>query len=308
MDITSVEDDADLPAFDEHQWIATGRKYPDTDIPPEFAQHVQTLLAIPSEIETDILPSPELPVLEFLAYPLPERSTALMSQIGAESAFSKEPPDRAYTHLDKRDIPPRWFVEDAHRIVGQQILDGMSSVRDPQYKNGRHPLWVVTYWMRMHKVLEASKACRNARSWLEKQDRGVSDGTQAEGCIAEAGRILDKLPWNAPTAVKGSGATTFDFLKLLGGGMVSTITVDMMVHWVAEEMETGTHPSSHEVRGLEVWHELRKAEDDQHYSSKQPRFLIKLEQLLLDEGRPLLIPVYLKSAKHFVVIEVDPKR
>ncbi|THH05194.1 hypothetical protein EW146_g9969 [Bondarzewia mesenterica] len=310
MEHIDIFDDDETPAFSRQEWIGKGRKFPASfDVPPELQAYINSALDIPQNDEKSLLPDVKLSVHELLSMPIQRRDYNLVNA-DPTSIFEIHPPNINPSCLRERTIPSQRFVKDVRDAIGQALLDGASSVRDPRYKGGRLPIWTITFWTKMHSVFKARDAWEASHHWLRTHYSIATDVTQDALSLAQA--HLHSLSWGSATLVPGAGSyiTTADFALLLADGMISTSIMDMMMKWIAERIRTnGGLSERYEVVGLEFWNEIEKATRPDYFSmTASRRFLHKLENELRAKGKILFFPVFLPEKKHFVIMKADHQK
>ncbi|KAJ7488492.1 hypothetical protein B0H11DRAFT_2406543, partial [Mycena galericulata] len=184
------------------------------------------VLEVPSAHKS-LIPGPNLPVTEFLKLPFPKKSSALVFS-KPEDWFSNDAPNVTVTSLLTRPIPPREFLNSLTQRVGQAWFDGHTSIRDPRYNEGRDrfPLWTLTLWKELLRVVEDQKMWKRSRDWiqteLEKPDLESGD----LDALTTANSLLDTLGWD--TKIHGSW-TTFNLSIILSYSWLSDDHIDMMM-------------------------------------------------------------------------------
>ncbi|KAJ7504710.1 hypothetical protein B0H11DRAFT_1709383 [Mycena galericulata] len=221
-------DSADHPSFDPAAYIGKQKKFPkeDTYHGPEIHAALAKVLEVPSAHKS-LIPGPNLPVTEFLKLPFPKKSSALVFS-KPEDWFSNDAPNVTVTSLLTRPIPPREFLNSLTQRVDQAWFDGHTSIRDPRYNEGRDrfPLWTLTLWKELLRVVEDQKMWKRSRDWiqteLEKPDLESGD----LDALTTANSLLDTLGWD--TKIHGSW-TTFNLSIILSYSWLSDDHIDMMM-------------------------------------------------------------------------------
>ncbi len=129
------------------------------------------------------------------------------------------------------------FIQSLEVAAGQAWLDGAKSVVDQRYNNAtdRLPLWTISFWKEMAAVHKLQTRWTRGMSWLQQQktkhqDKKILDLT------AEAVKILDSLPWNAPMPYGHGGGNTCLLSWFLETEWLSDEHIDMMMEDLAMEM------------------------------------------------------------------------
>src|SRR5882762_4934347 len=144
--------------------VGKGHKYP---INPSAAlrAYQESIYEIPTQYQRTLIPEPTIDVINFISLELPT-TIATLIDYSAKNCFLKVEPTEDIRCLTKRNLPGRAFVNDAKVHFGQAILDGAKSITDPHYKGGSLPLWVVSFWDKMHEAREERKTWQKATRWL----------------------------------------------------------------------------------------------------------------------------------------------
>ena len=142
----SLLDLAAVPSFIKSEWIGIGKKYPTTDTPLEVVWARAELLKIP-ETQAGHLPSPNIPITQFLHIQFPPQSSEIIT-VKPQAWFSNDTPTTNIGFLMKRPIPPRQFLLKLEGAMGQAWFDGAKSILDTRFNNSqdRLPLWVISFW------------------------------------------------------------------------------------------------------------------------------------------------------------------
>jgi hypothetical protein len=139
-----------------------------------------------------VLPDPHLPVSHFLEFQLPSISLKDTEE-KAESCFQTTPARFNLMMLKSQDLPPKQFVDDAYRAVGQALLDGKLLIHDPYHASQPLPLWIITLWKEMHGAHKVKPAWVNGNHWLQNQ---IEDGGPDMAMFLRAQRHLALLSWD----------------------------------------------------------------------------------------------------------------
>jgi hypothetical protein len=297
--------DAPIPTFSKTEWIGKQRVFPAklSDVPPELDAFYKESLKIPPAFENILFPGPNLTIMQFLAHELPSRTMPLIDT-RVNSCFSSEPAIQDLRCLQTCSIPSQQFVRDAKHLFGQALLDGTQSIRDPNYKGGNLPLWVVQYWTNMLDIWKKRDGWETSQQWLVRNSRGSTEQAKFEQCHA----YLGSVGWNTKTTALGSGTytTTADFAIILSDNMVSTTIVDIMTGVIRERVQHDKNVSKRfEVVGLEFLYEVGKLMDAEGNKKQTSRYLQRLESRLMQMEKSLIFPAYLKKQLHFLAFEID---
>ncbi|KAJ7143457.1 hypothetical protein C8R46DRAFT_1316074, partial [Mycena filopes] len=216
----------DDPPFDPAFYIGQGKKYPKKDTLLVVHDALDTVLEIPPT-HTALIPKPDLPISDFLRFPLPKNTSALVfSKPG--TWFSRDAPTTSAECLFTRPIPPVEFLGDLRKAVGQAWFDGCQSITDPRFNGGRDrfPLWVLSVWQELERVVKDQNMWRRSRDWIDLAlEKPNLDDADLDG-LTSARSLLDTLGWD--TKING-GWTTFNLALILSNAWLSDDHIDMMM-------------------------------------------------------------------------------
>lgn len=307
MDFIEISDDDEpRPTFDKEKWIGSGIIYPTSNTPRELIHYVNSFLEIPPYERKTLLPDLFLPLSKLVSENLPDCEEGLV-HLSATSAFQSSAANIESAWMKKRTVPTRTFVEKAVQALGQAVLDGALSIRDPRSEGARLPIWSISYWQLLCKAHDVLREYDRARAWLLNGLRVADEGGR-EG-IKDALALLDALPWGVDTMIAGANITPVMALAvLLSDGKVNSTTVNMMVHWLKDRVGMDEVASTrYEVAGFELWHAIANAKSSSAFSdpTQRSKYLQRLCKELGDSDKVLLFPVYLDTTQHFVAVQAD---
>ncbi|KAL0562918.1 hypothetical protein V5O48_019160, partial [Marasmius crinis-equi] len=152
---------------------------------------------IPDSLKS-LLPSPEIPVNDFIVLNLPEQSESLVSY-PAPKWFCSEAPSSTldgaliFDIVSKKSIPPTNTLTTLRDAIGQEWLDGAKLVIDPRFKSRRPlPLWVVTLWRMLADIKDKQETWKDAQHFvaMEVSKRNVHPH------YPTVESVLGDVPWN----------------------------------------------------------------------------------------------------------------
>lgn len=217
--------------FHHSTWIGTGKKFSNS-LPQEVYDKKREILEVPDSILTQ-LPTSVTLVSDFVNYPLPLQTCSFdFHQTG--EWFST---DMALTFpevLLARPIPSEKVLKTLDAAIGQMWFDGARSIVDPRFNNGteRFPLWVLSLWNKIQKMIGHQKQWRSSIQWLELI-------THPEDIVVQAKRLIEKLPWNGPLCF--GGASTIEYAGFIGASWLTDTQIDMMVNVLRGRMAAEGH-------------------------------------------------------------------
>ena len=208
-------------------WIRAGKEF-SRHLPLVVYDKKQEILKIPHCFLAQ-LPIPVTLVYEFINHSFPLQSSNL-SFHQLSRWFSTEVPLTYPGVLLTRPIPPAKVLKDLDTAIGQVWFDGASSIVDLQFNNGteRFPLWVLSLWQEMEKMVENQRWWKSSIHQLELK-------THPQGITVQAKNLIEKLSWNGPLS---GGVSTLEFAGFLGVSWLSDTQINMMVDVLQNQMKT----------------------------------------------------------------------
>lgn len=190
---------------------------------------------IPANIRIDGLPSPLLPVAQFLLFPLPAQLSDLPQNDTADTDFgSFAPPDcqDIMNTIKRLPIPSPGLLS---KILFSDARQTWMSVRYAHLPSSQsletYPLWLITYWESVSQLLSTVRRpwlsaeaflCRAQHHWKSPDVRQLCDA---------ANLTLLQLPWAGITT--GFGADTeplHSFAHYLSSAWFESSHIDQQLH------------------------------------------------------------------------------
>lgn len=130
--------------FKESEWIGANKEY--HNVPTHVSDAKSNRLSVPQSYEGSF-PSPDLPVIDFLALRLPRVSSGIITT-KLQLWFSTSEPTTNPDCLFTRAIPSPQFLKRLEEAFGQAWFDGAKSIVDPRFNKSRDrlPLWTLGFW------------------------------------------------------------------------------------------------------------------------------------------------------------------
>ncbi|KAG1818941.1 hypothetical protein EV424DRAFT_1539897 [Suillus variegatus] len=287
-------------------WIGKGRIFPATavEIPDDLESLYDATMAVPNEIRAAVLPNPHLPVSCFLEFQLP-RISLKDAEEQAESCFQTTPARFNLMALKSQDIPPKQFVDDAYRAVGQALLDGKLSIHDPYHASQPLPLWVITLWKELHGAHRVKPAWMNGNSWLQNR---IEEGGPDTAIFLRAQRHLALLSWDrllVGSAASGSITTAVLAGFLSSSTWMSGTLMDSMSACMASRIcDTSLVIPQALIVDTTFMLEINRAKDASYFKGKVSRSLRELEKRL-EMPKILYAPVFLSEQMHWISLAID---
>jgi hypothetical protein len=205
-DVLDIDKEAGL-VFDATRWIGCGQAY--KDVPLYVCKAFTSTCKIPDDVMASYIPSPQVPIIEFINLPLPAQSSELITTRPA-AWFSTDPPDKNATQLLlSRTIPPKAHLDKLEAEMGQAWFNGNISIIDHRFNSGRDrlPWWAPTYWQLISKIIRMQTDWKRAKGWIEANAKNIPSHPTPEV-------VLAAHPWNSPLH-RNSCLTTHTLAQLL---------------------------------------------------------------------------------------------
>ncbi|KAI0329285.1 hypothetical protein GY45DRAFT_1253214 [Cubamyces sp. BRFM 1775] len=300
MNTIILLDDIELLAqWRESEWIGQKKTYPTAQTPSVVLAARRQVLSIPPD-ELDMFPSPLMSVASFLEMDLPAQPTRLVFE-KPETTFRHELPTETLqgVNFQMRPIPPKPFIEKLEQSFGQAWFDGAHSIVDSRYKQSRLPLYVLTYWREMSRVLEKGAKWRLTSRWLNQHVR------RQEDLVNKVHALLEVLPWGADLRAYGAATTTDTLALLLSNAWLDDELIDMLSNHLASRIRRDPHLTSKvAVATLSFQHCILASYTGKNPPGSLPAFLYQLKQRIVDGVQRLYFPVNLDNA-HWVAFCID---
>lgn len=288
----------EVSTFAKHKWIGRGKTYPD-DPPPDLRAYHDSVFEMPLDIAKRLLPDRDMPIAQFLTHKLPPRSVSLVIH-DTKRCFSMEEPTEDIQALHTRSIPSREFVKHAAQSYSQALLDGARSFKDPHYKGGSWPIWIIDFWTQMHDVIDAQNLWKKSDYWISARMDQTAKRPELDECRA----YFHTLGWDSVVRLRNSGATTVLFAALLAERMINSAVLDLMLMDISYRLRLDPHMSARfEIATMSFMDEVHRIYDAK--STKTRQHLWELEEMLKTTQKGLLVPVYIQEHSHFLAILVD---
>jgi hypothetical protein len=217
-----------IPSFVKSEWIAISKKYPITDTPLEIVWARAKLLKIP-EMQAGHLPSPNIPITQFLQIKFPPQSSEIIT-VKPQARFSNDTPTTDIELLMERPIPPQKFLLKLEGAMGQAWFDGAKSVLDTRFNNSQDhlPLWVISFWKTVVDIVAKQNWWKKCLKWLNNEEGKTTDLLTIQA-VGEAKRLLASIGWRQTLPYSQKTVTTIELTSLLSIAWLSDDHINMMV-------------------------------------------------------------------------------
>jgi hypothetical protein len=215
--------------FDATKWIGCGRTY--KDVPIYVCEALTSIRKIPHAVVASSIPSPQLPIIEFINFPLPAQSAELVT-MRPTAWFSTDPPDQNATQLLlSRTIPPKAFLDKLETETGQAWFNGNISIIDHRVNGGRDrlPMWVPTYWQQISKIISMQTEWKRAKGWVKTNAKKLPGYPMPDV-------VFVAHPWNS-TLHRDSNLTTYTLAQLLTDRWLSDDIMLLMVGHLQDRLQ-----------------------------------------------------------------------
>lgn len=273
--------------FDAKVWIGQGKAWKD---PPMHVINARIRdFALCDEWKFTI-PSDEALVGDFVNLDFPSASDAFnFTQTSAW--LSKDRPEKPTKSLLKRlmsrSVPPADLLNKLEEASKQGWLDGMRSIVDPRFNNGRDrlPLQTLTLWRKMVRLLDVRREWATALLWVSREARidplFAKTFPSAEEFVATRG-------WNSSFTAGETSFTNAKLAQLLAYKELCDDISQLFIHHLQRRLQV--HPSLPETHIIAPsrFHLVLRAAATKGYSDKNiPRSLQQVEELVRNGRRYL---------------------
>ncbi|KAJ8579596.1 hypothetical protein M405DRAFT_125611 [Rhizopogon salebrosus TDB-379] len=284
-----------LPHPAHAKWIRKGKKFPDDmlNLPTDLHDLYDSVLGVPTTIRTFLLPSVDISVIELLRFPLPRVFQGSITASDPASFFGDAIPDDNLAHVKTQNVPPKEFVKDVRKAVGQALLDGKHSVCHPIERHAPLPLWMITFWEELHVALEIKASWEHAYNWVQK-----NIGTNPS--FGQVDKQLAILPWNKPLvgpAASGTHTTIVLARFLSDESWMPGVLMDMMTACLSDP-KCGTIIADTGFMNAIVTAQSISYFDEKHRGLKEINERLRVLSILY-------APVYLPDPGHWIALSIN---
>ena len=304
-----ILDLAAVPHFIASEWIGIGKRYPTINTPYEVQWARDKLLKIP-ETEAECLPSPSLPVTQFLQLNLPPQAAEIITT-KPRTWFSNDEPCTEVTVLMTRPIPPKSLLVKLEKEINQAWFDGAKSVIDTRYNSStdRLPLWVITLWKTMGQMVEMQSSWQRSSQWLDEEEDKTRDTPTIEA-ISQTRESLMRLGWNIKLPYSRQTRTTIELTTFLSIKWLSDEHIDMMMEELSNEVTSDPELAKKVIIApLAFSEKLQSIAAAKHttYTRQNALLLVRYEKHIKDNGTDeLYFPVHVRG-NHWIAGLIDFK-
>jgi len=290
--------------FDPSLWIGCQKKY--KDVPLHVCNALTKLRQIPKAV-LSLLPSPDVPILDFISLKLPHQSAELV-MVKIDKCFSPDAPQKDVQAFLRRSIPPKSFITIMENSLGQAWFDGKVSIVDPRYmgSDNRLSFWVPTYWRRMDGIIKAQQRWWEARAWLQKE------GTKADlplPLLSEH-ELFVSIGWNVPLAkavTKSPGITTYTLAQFLSDRWLDQEAMELMITHLQKRLQQDPNHKKVMIASCQFFLVVEDAASRNRYDDKSISPALRNVEVRVKNGTLsyLYIPVF--GNHHEIAVYVDFK-
>ncbi|PPR00996.1 hypothetical protein CVT24_000570 [Panaeolus cyanescens] len=250
IDLQDSSDNELSTEFREEDWIGVGKRYPEKDVPHYISCAKRQHLKVPEAV-INCLPVPSHSVLALLANSLPKKSAQIIAYT-ISAWFSTEAPNCGVKELVQRPIPSDTELVRLEEGFGQAWFDGCISLVDVRFNGGveRFPVWVITWWKEVSKIVRGQEEWKAAHNWLQEQitKKKLSDMEMVQ--VEDVEKAIRDLPWNRSMVFERGLTTTRELATFLGNGWLSDGHINMMLQVLADDLSQRVGVSHNGTRTL----------------------------------------------------------
>ncbi|KAJ6582739.1 hypothetical protein B0H10DRAFT_2235205, partial [Mycena sp. CBHHK59/15] len=253
------------------------------------------------------IPTPDIPITEFLAWSFPQESPAFVFS-KPEVWFSADAPTTDVACLLHRSIPSQEFLAKLTNKVGQAWFDSSRSIVDPRFNDGRDrlQLWALTFWKAMARVAQDQIMWRRSRDWMQRElaKKNISD----DDCqaLTTTSSLLDVLGWD--TKIHGAW-TNFNLATILSWDWLSDDHIDMMMADLSARVEADPHLAAKVIIApLAFSQAVKNGAKKKTYTKGDTPLLAQYEEHIKNFGlAEMYFPVHIND-NHWIAAVVDFER
>lgn len=307
MSVIDLSDsDDDIPTFNHNDWISRGKKYPIKNTPKQISRAKRDLLIIPSSHRQHI-PAIDLPINSFLKLQLPQPSSQIIL-IKPKFWFSNNRPTTNVECLMTRPIPSEDFLKKLEEQLGQSWFDGMESITDPRYNDGkdRFPFWIISFWKELSNVTKKQLGWKKSKAWLDEQAKDT-DPVLGES-LAAAADLFNTLGWDTELPYLRGIPTTFTLSLILTWEWLTDDHIDIMMEDLAYRVSLDPELAEKVIVAPLAFSEaIKKSPKGGYTKEKTP--LLYLYEKKIREGKieKLYYPMHIHG-NHWIAGVIDFKR
>ncbi|EMD37924.1 hypothetical protein CERSUDRAFT_73706 [Gelatoporia subvermispora B] len=242
-----------LVGFKAEDWIGCGK---DFGTAPGFVReafHAQLL--IPEPLEAVLLPSSSASIRTLLSAKLPTIHDALgrssFPELHQFFSHTSPPVPAPLNYLRTFPIPGREKVKSLIDMAGTEWLDGKRSIMYPHIEMNEElfPLWVLTYWQRVHSLQGDLLAWTQADQWLATR---LSDSLELGIAANNARKLLLVIPWSSTLSTLPGGVDTYELSTFLSHDWLESSHINLILELIKQRL-CDNHPDAQKHYIANVW-------------------------------------------------------
>ncbi|KAJ2912563.1 hypothetical protein MD484_g7863, partial [Candolleomyces efflorescens] len=299
---------------------------PDLNDSPVEVDPYGDILDVPPTFE-HLIPSPNFVVSQLCNLELPKRKAYLVTAT-VEECFKKQSPPDVYIdlieNLSHQPLPATDFISKAKIYATElAIPQGYKSIINPAQPTTRLPLWSLSYWSRMHEVVEGQEVWKSAKRWAEE---GSVDETATGIALKKCLSLMESIGWREKLAGRVRG-DTLCLAPILSRRMTRGATLDLMMGEVQARIEQADGALGREYEAVTLnffdyvkleWAQAQKPQtsakkqdtsaqkqDDTTRKREKVNYLQQLKNRLTAEPKILLVPAHLRQKSHYIGVRID---
>ncbi|KAI0363681.1 hypothetical protein BV20DRAFT_957785 [Pilatotrama ljubarskyi] len=300
--ILVTDDDALLHEWKDSDWIQNNKTYPQNNTPALVLAARRRVLAVPPDLLPTIFPDPSVPVSALLKVALPAQAS-LLSYERAEAAFTEELPteDISTPSFRSRSIPPATYLAKLKDAFGQAWFDGARSIVDFRFKYSRLPLYALSYWEEMARIISKQTAWQRAQEWVTQwasQYALVDLARQVQD-------VMERLAWGAELRALGAATSVETLALLLSDQWLDDELIDMLVSNLAVRAEQDPGLSREIAVATLAFHHCLLAVAGKPERAGSKEVLQRYRARVLDKGLKRLYFLANLNNEHWVAFLID---
>lgn len=304
-------------SFVNADWIFQGKHW--SDVPPLVKRAATHAFTIPSAIEQQIIPSPNISIHQLIDFTLP-KAIATIQEANIAKFFSLNEPgiitEDLLARMSRLAMPTSSVVNKLVNAGHQAWLDGFKSVKYIHISDNvstHFPLWLITFWKEVHLLrISVRSPWVKAQGWLNgelRQKRSSERRARAE----EVNMLLSSLPWGINKCGVSDNEPIHTLWRFLGPhyttGSQQNDLLEILRCRIASDPSLVQHMR---VEGVDLTVKIMKAATtrgtDEYQIEQGFAWVRSLGNDLLRREQTLLTVAHLgEDNKHWVALVVDVK-
>lgn len=220
------------------------------------------VLQLPDNVLANILPDPNISVLEYIKFSLPIVQTTKKSLNSSAFYDTQEPTTMDFAVVSSLPVPPKNIILALSSTCAAAAVSGIHSVRCPHIlpdNNYRLPLWTIIYWIEVEHLRTTSY-----NLWIAAESEFASRQDQRKQAIPielrkEAYRALSTIRWSGQLHGFPASGPVSELSTYLTRAWLHDVHENQMLHLLAQRLRLDPAQSGIRIRHTFFLESLRYA-------------------------------------------------